>query len=218
MDKADEVQHFALLATLYRALPSARGQGSLNEQCIEASRRSMKEHIECEAQHREFGDDQGWSFYIHWTILQAPFTPFLVLFCNVLATYNANDLAMIDAFARSIGRTHYSKAAQKLHRMCAIFSQVANLYVKARKTTDVRITPQQHQPQITMSATPMNGPSAAVPASQTQPWGMLAPYVDAMNFEGDPMMEWGDMNNMNWAYWLQHNQNVLNILENTSPP
>jgi hypothetical protein len=208
IDKADEVQHYALLATLYRCMPTeGQGRNSLNKDCIESARLSISHHLNCAGDFREI-DDEVWSFYLHWTILQAPFAPFLVLFCNVLTTHDTADLARIEAFAESINGNHFSDAAMKLHRMCSIFSQVAKLYLEAR-TPEVRSYTQQ-------GPMPLGITQGGIPA--TQPWGPLAPYVDAMNFAGDPMMDWGDMTNMNWTDWLQGNQSVMTILENNSPP
>jgi hypothetical protein len=210
IDKADDVQFYALLATLYRVMPSAESHGgsTLNQECIAAARTAITQHLLCTHEFREI-DDEVWSFYLHWTVLQAPFAPFLILFCNVLTTHDMEDLARIEAFANSIAGNHFSDAAQKLHRMCSVFSQVAKLYVEAR-TPEVHTYVQQ-TPQIAIGVAQNTMPT-------TQPWGPLAPYVDAMNFAGDPMMNWGDMTSMNWTDWLQGNQSVMNILENNSPP
>ncbi len=67
------------------------------------------------------------------TILYSPFTPFIVIFCHVIETSNADDLQRLDQFAASLQPVlSISQAIEKLHRLCKVLYQVAALYVEAK--------------------------------------------------------------------------------------
>jgi len=86
-------------------------------------------------------------------ILQAPFTPFIVIFCNVIlhcspSDLNAlSDLQALSDFVASIESCRtVSEGADKLYKMCHLFLQVAKLYVEA-KAKDTAHQASSAQPQ-----------------------------------------------------------------------
>lgn len=67
------------------------------------------------------------------TILYAPFTPFIVLFCHVIETSNADDLRRLDRFTVGLQPVvSMSQGIEKLHRLCNVLYHVAALYVEAK--------------------------------------------------------------------------------------
>lgn len=67
------------------------------------------------------------------TILYAPFTPFIVLFCHVIETSDAEDLRRLDRFAAGLQPVlSVSRAVEKLHGLCRLLSRVAALYVETK--------------------------------------------------------------------------------------
>jgi hypothetical protein len=71
---------------------------------------------------------------LHRAILQAPFTPFTVIFSNVILHYDPSDLNTLSNFVLSIESCRtVSEGADKLYKMCHLFLQVARLYVEAKR-------------------------------------------------------------------------------------
>lgn len=152
MLKAGEVGHWTALTLVYRAIPSAHSTNSTsstcNAECIEAARTAFRCHEECmNLTSSSLFAKVG---YLHWysffwvsrkfltdkhyrTILFTPFTPFIVLFCHVIETFNMDDLQRLAQFVASLQPAFsMSQPVEKLHRLCQVLHQVAALYVEAR--------------------------------------------------------------------------------------
>ncbi|KAJ9666343.1 hypothetical protein H2201_003531 [Coniosporium apollinis] len=82
-----------------------------------------------------------WPEYIQWTILHCPFTPFMVVFCHVIATLSAEDLARLEAFVRSLQPTgRSSEGLDKAYRLFNLFYVLAKSYVQCKTGPSVDIT------------------------------------------------------------------------------
>ncbi|KAK3695874.1 hypothetical protein B0T22DRAFT_497716 [Podospora appendiculata] len=130
---SDEVSYWGSLCLIYRAIPAQAGSGSssFNEECIAAARRSTDCHLMC----MEMCDKNLFvqCAYLHWTILYVPFIPYLVLFCHVIETSDADDLRRMGDFVGSLQPVcPVSEAIDKLHRVCQVLVNVATLYVEAK--------------------------------------------------------------------------------------
>ncbi|KAB5559949.1 hypothetical protein GE09DRAFT_1172783 [Coniochaeta sp. 2T2.1] len=147
--KTDEVSHGSTAALIYRAIPpSEPGRPSMfNDKCIAVARDAFTTHQRCmetTAQSPFLN-----AAYLHWTILYAPFAPFIVLFCHVIETSDKEDLERLELFVDSLNISRaVSGAVDKLHRMCRIMADVAVLYVEAKdnekKTLDANMAPLGH--------------------------------------------------------------------------
>ncbi|KAI1258936.1 fungal-specific transcription factor domain protein [Xylariaceae sp. FL1019] len=129
--KSDVVSFLASLALTYRALPpnGARSR-TFADECIDMARASMRCHHEAISLMR---DKSLQIVYIHWTILYAPFIPFIVIFCLVIETSDAEDLNRLREFVRSLEpATDMSSSVRKLHQLCQVLCNVAELYVEAK--------------------------------------------------------------------------------------
>ncbi|KAI0391910.1 fungal-specific transcription factor domain protein [Xylariaceae sp. FL0594] len=146
--KSDEVSYLQTLTLTYRALPptgTGTGTGTgrsrtFADECIDAARASMR----CYQETIDMIDQGGAAdvvshslkiVYIHWTILYAPFIPFIVVFCLVIETADREgDLRRLADFVRSLETAcEFSGAVRKLHRLCQVLYTIAELYVEAKK-------------------------------------------------------------------------------------
>ncbi|KAI0111290.1 hypothetical protein GGR51DRAFT_509600 [Nemania sp. FL0031] len=139
--KSDEVSFLSSLALTYRALPpNGPRSRAFADECIDAARASIASHLEATALMQ---DEQSLKIvYIHWTILYAPFIPFIVIFCLVIETSDGNgaggDLARLAAFVRSLENAcEVSSSVRKLHQLCQVLYNVAELYVEAKAAEPV---------------------------------------------------------------------------------
>ncbi|KAI2602767.1 fungal-specific transcription factor domain-containing protein [Hypoxylon sp. NC1633] len=131
MLKSDEVSYLSSLALTYRAMPSAGSRSrTFSDECIDAARAAML----CHQQAMGMMDDQSLRIgYIHWTILYAPFIPFIVIFCLVIETSSEEDLRRLAEFVQSLeAATDLSHSIAKLHRLCEVLYTVAQLYIEAK--------------------------------------------------------------------------------------
>ncbi|KAH9905404.1 fungal-specific transcription factor domain protein [Xylariomycetidae sp. FL2044] len=130
--KSDEVSYLSSLALACRAMPPTPGGRSrtFSDECIDVARAAMRSHLEA----MEMMDDQSLKIvYIHWTLLYAPFIPFIVIFCLVIETLDAGDLQRLADFVRSLAPTcAVSPAAARLYQLCQVLNDVATLYVGAK--------------------------------------------------------------------------------------
>ncbi|RYP07504.1 hypothetical protein DL765_009137 [Monosporascus sp. GIB2] len=138
--KSDEISFYSSLTLVYRALPPRPGSGSaFSPECIETAREAMRVHQHCI---RMVADSEYMTrAYIHWTILYAPFIPFIVLFCHIIETLNiGDDLSRLSEFIASLeGSRGASQASEKLHRLCQVLYNVAVLYLEAKQQAQAAV-------------------------------------------------------------------------------
>ncbi|RYP22634.1 hypothetical protein DL767_008995 [Monosporascus sp. MG133] len=129
--KSDEVAYLSSLTLVYRALPPM-GQRSRTfaDECIDAARAAMRSHQET----MDMNDNKALKVgHLHWTIIYAPFIPFIVIFCLVIETSDAEDLQRLADFVKSLeGAKDVSASVGKLHHLCQVLYSVALLYVEAK--------------------------------------------------------------------------------------
>jgi hypothetical protein len=136
MFKSDQVSHWSTLTLVYRAIPPAPGfPSSFSAECIEAARSAFRMHFECMDlinNSPQFGGHREAS-YINWTILYNPFVPFIVLFCHVIETSNAEDLERLSNFVKSLESSRATvSSVDKLYKLGQVLYNVATLYVEAK--------------------------------------------------------------------------------------
>lgn len=134
---SDVVMHYSTCALIQRAV--SPDNFTFNQECLESSRAALAAHMRANAQFNTNGNEELWSGYIHWSILNAPFTPFIVIFCYVIQENESSDLDSLFDFVASLESCRtISEGADRLYKMCHMFSQIAKLYVQAKtqeKTT-----------------------------------------------------------------------------------
>ena len=71
-----------------------------------------------------------WHSFLQWTVLWCPFIPYTVLFGNVIADRNADDLELLGnvvGFMEAVATM--GPGIGKLHRACRTFYQIASIYL-----------------------------------------------------------------------------------------
>ncbi|KAH6639093.1 fungal-specific transcription factor domain-containing protein [Boeremia exigua] len=134
----DVVVHYSTCALVLRAL--SPDSNTFNEECLEYSRAALVAHMRCNSQFNTKATTQLWSGYIHWSILQAPITPFMALFCNAIYNTDRTDLNSLTGFVSSLESCRkVSEGAESLYKMCLLFLKIAEIYIEA-KEKEVRDT------------------------------------------------------------------------------
>ncbi|PNH38136.1 hypothetical protein VD0004_g8669 [Verticillium dahliae] len=133
---SDEVLRLGLLTMVYRAAPRPAGSSTtFTAECINAARVTLARHQDCMVV-LDKTESALFPTYIHWTLLFAPFIPFIVIFCQVIETQDQEDLARLHAFITSIKNAPaVSDAAAKMHRLFEVLYSVALRYVEFRVST-----------------------------------------------------------------------------------
>lgn len=146
---SDVVVHYSTVTLIQRA--ASKDNNVFNQDCLESARAALVAHQRCSQQFNTKGNEDLWSGYVHWcvkvpqsipnyqlmylsrSILQAPFTPFIVIFCYAISTCSHSDLASLSDFVFSLESCRtVSEGADKLYKLCHLFLQVAKLYVEAK--------------------------------------------------------------------------------------
>lgn len=129
---SDIVVHYSTLTLIQRA--SSADNVTFNSDCLESARKSLKAHMKCSRQFNVKGNEEMWSGYVHWSLLQAPFTPFIVLFCNTIKHCNEQDLITLSDFVISLESVRAtSEGAERLYKVCHLFLLVSKHYLEAKK-------------------------------------------------------------------------------------
>ncbi|KAM0473748.1 hypothetical protein ACHAP7_008080 [Fusarium lateritium] len=222
---SDDVLRLSLRTLIYRATPSPpNSRGTFIPECVEAARATLQRHQDCMDL---LGQDNTIYFpsYVHWTLLFAPFIPFIVVFCQVIETQDQTDLARLHSFCTSMETSiPLSDAAAKTHRLFQVLYTVALRYIEFRT-----ISP---PPEQTQASAELNNYLAALgfpPAGinnggpmnpdQTgafsQPLGDMGMIDDAEGQRGANTMMWMG-NTAQLGEWFNSSQQMMELLEEPS--
>ncbi|PYH69233.1 putative C6 transcription factor [Aspergillus vadensis CBS 113365] len=136
--KADKVARLSVQTLIYRAIPPQGTQGTFIHECIQTARSALEVHQDCMAEVKEMTEHIK-AAYFHWTILYAPFVPFIVIFCHAIALSSWDDLARLEDFVASLQPNCFlSEAISKLYQLCHVLSNVARLYIEAKEQVQVK--------------------------------------------------------------------------------
>ncbi|KAE8135088.1 hypothetical protein BDV38DRAFT_294908 [Aspergillus pseudotamarii] len=139
---SDDVLRLSLLTLVYRAAPPTKDSSttfSLN--CIKAAKATLQRHHDCIDVIRNLGSIY-FAKYIHWTLLFAPFSPFIVIFCHIIETQDQSYLPHLHAFVESIKLAPMvSDAAARMYRLFLVLYNVALRYIEFRTSQQPGQTP-----------------------------------------------------------------------------
>ncbi|KAF2258211.1 fungal-specific transcription factor domain-containing protein [Lojkania enalia] len=128
----DVVMHYSTASLIQRAVSS--DNVTFNQDCLDSARAALIAHQRASEQFNVKGKEDLWSGYLHWSVLQAPFTPFIVIFSNAISKCDDADLSQLSDFVSSLESCRtVSEGADKLYKMCHLFLQVAKLYIEAKR-------------------------------------------------------------------------------------
>ncbi|PKS09332.1 hypothetical protein jhhlp_003946 [Lomentospora prolificans] len=225
LSTSDDVLRLSLLTLVHRAAPREKASPTtFTQDCIKAARETLARHQDC-MNVLEGANSTLFSIYIHWTLLYAPFIPFIVIFCHVIETQDREDLARLHAFNASMqSAPTVSEAAGKVYRLFQVLYSVALRYVEFRTSTP---QPDQMEASAQMDAYlsalgfPSSAPGEPVQASNfiAQPFGPggvpgggLGPGpVDAAR-TGSPMA-WLGNGAAQLDDWLYSNSQMIGMLQ-----
>jgi hypothetical protein len=115
------------------------------------------------------------------SILQAPFTPFIVMFCNAISTCSRPDLASLSEFVLSLESCRtVSEGAEKLYKLCYLFMSVAKLYIEAKSK---EAASQTHPTPSSMASAPSTEAFYVTPDGQQGDFGgvnQFDPFLSAL--------------------------------------
>ncbi|RAL09064.1 putative C6 transcription factor [Aspergillus homomorphus CBS 101889] len=136
---SDKIARKSVLTLIYRAIPPPRdSQSTFVIECIATARDALELLKETMIEVKEMTENIQAS-YLHWTVLYAPFVPFVVLFCHTIATSSWEDLNRLEEFVLCVQPNCFlSEAIAKLYRLCQVLSNVARLYIEAKAQAQAR--------------------------------------------------------------------------------
>ncbi|KAI5461500.1 fungal-specific transcription factor domain-containing protein [Mariannaea sp. PMI_226] len=219
---SDDVLRLSLLTLAYRASPPPPGSRTpFVPECIEAARATLQRHQDCMAIVQN-AHALYFHSYIHWTLLFAPFTPFIVLFCQVIETQDERDLASMHNFITSTeSAPTVSEAAAKMCRLFQVLYSVAIRYIEFRTSTPPADQTQANA-ELNTYLTALGFPPVGPEQPQDQRVSGLGQSQPAFGntmggggvLDQNPMMWMG--NTAQLEDWFNSNQQMMELLEEPS--
>ncbi|KAG5811321.1 hypothetical protein H9Q74_004839 [Fusarium xylarioides] len=226
---SDDVLRLSLLTLIYRATPGPpNSKVTFIPECIEAARATLHRHQDCMDL---LGRDNTVYFpsYVHWTLLFAPFIPFIVVFCQVIETQDQTDLARLHSFCTSLETTiQLSDAAAKTHRLFQVLYTVALRYIEFRTSTppadQTQASAELNNYLAALGFPPAglnNGVQQSTHMEPSQPGAFSQPLGDMSMLDGadgqrgaNTMMWMG--NTAQLGEWFNSSQQMMELLEEPS--
>ncbi|KAH6839621.1 fungal-specific transcription factor-like protein [Chaetomium sp. MPI-CAGE-AT-0009] len=183
--------------------------------CIQTARETLSRHQECMA----VVDRNAvglFSTYMNWTILFAPFVPFIVLFCQVIEARDRTDLARLEGFVTSLQpHTAVSEAVDRLHRLFHVLHTVALQYLDSQAGAG-RDDQQASTVDNCLAALGFPSQPGLVFQEAAYPTGGTADANDSAFQRGvNPMIWMG--NGTELEDWFYNNEQMMHILEDGFP-
>ncbi|KAJ6185489.1 hypothetical protein N7519_006790 [Penicillium mononematosum] len=194
----DKVNRLAIMTLIYRAIPASTDSGRVATfipECVETAREALEIHRQCVAALNETDYIMKIS-YMHWAILMSPFVPFIVIFCNIITTSNADDLARLEEFVASLQPlSTFSQSIERLYNLSSVLGTVARLYFEANTRTQTAADQNQNlievgqEFDVYLSAlglaptNPMNPPNSSSQMGNSQGYFPDNPGMDVSSAE-----------------------------------
>ncbi|KAI5263839.1 hypothetical protein E4T47_08897 [Aureobasidium subglaciale] len=141
--KSNSVVIGCLRTLIYRSVVPAASEThiSLDPRCVLAARDTIRYHLDV-TEMLQAKQDGSATDYASWTILNCPFTPFVVLFCHIISTFDEDDLILLQSFTMSLEvmDTRSPNSIKDFHNLCEAFSSLARQYVTACKNASSEST------------------------------------------------------------------------------
>ena len=209
--ESDSILHYSTVTLVQHATMSAQSGAS---PALGSARHALWLSIDIKKRHKDLPESM-WSAHCHWTLLHAPFTPFTVTFCHIIAnpTTASEDPQLLGDFVATLkSLSHLSEGVAKLYRLCDIFQKVADLYVKAKAQEAMRTAIQSNsavpttqplmQPSMQPAINDIDGYLSAI--------GFAPPAMD--NFANNPTG--GDQLDATYLNdWFQGNSSLIGLLD-----
>ncbi|KAJ5652347.1 transcriptional regulator family: Fungal Specific TF [Penicillium longicatenatum] len=121
-----DFNYYSILTTIIRARSSVLKSRLVCEDCLYAAREGL---ITLRALQEAFSTDEisvnAYPYFLTWTMLLFPLSPFFVLFCNVVATSDHRDFGMIKEITGNLRQ--FAKANASIGKLYGLFSKFLDL-------------------------------------------------------------------------------------------
>ncbi|KAJ5886524.1 transcriptional regulator family: Fungal Specific TF [Penicillium subrubescens] len=121
-----DFNYYSILTTIIRARSSVLKSRLVCEECLYAARKALttlRALQEAFSGHAMSMD--SYPYFLTWTMLLVPLSPFFVLFCNVVATSDHRDYEMIRTITDDLRQ--FAKANASIGKLCALFAKFLDL-------------------------------------------------------------------------------------------
>ncbi|KAL6415588.1 putative C6 transcription factor [Ilyonectria robusta] len=139
----DRVTCLSLLTLIYRSIPSeGLSSSAFCEDCIATAKATLTEHEKCIATMAENQLQSSFlGIYVNWSLMQSPFIPFIVLFCEIVETSESSDLGCLSALVETLQSAstsvHYPICGKQFRLFKALYDvAVKYVEVKASRADD----------------------------------------------------------------------------------
>ncbi|WQF78917.1 hypothetical protein CDEST_03931 [Colletotrichum destructivum] len=126
-----KVMYYTTATLICRAKTLHASTPSFSADCLDNARRAFDSHHECVPM---INDDRHiMNVYLHWRVLQTPFIPVIVIFCNIIETQDEDDAQRLRNFVSSLERgAHLSPSAREFYQMCEDLNRIAQKHMETR--------------------------------------------------------------------------------------
>ncbi|KAJ5288617.1 transcriptional regulator family: Fungal Specific TF [Penicillium angulare] len=142
-----DFNYYSALTTLIRARSSVLKSRLVCEDCLYAARKAL---TTLRALQEAFSDDEtsvdSYPYFLTWTMLLFPLSPFFVLFCNVVATSDHRDFEMIKKITGDLHQ--FARANASIGKLYGLFSKFLDLCAPLIKQNPCPSNADQHIPGI----------------------------------------------------------------------
>ncbi|KAJ6032247.1 transcriptional regulator family: Fungal Specific TF [Penicillium herquei] len=128
-----DFNYYSALTTLIRARSSVLKSRMVCEDCLYAARKAL---TTLRALQEAFSSDatsvDSYPYFLTWTMLLFPLSPFFVLFCNVVATSDHRDFEMMKKITGDLRQ--FAKANASIGKLYGLFTKFLDLCAPLIKT------------------------------------------------------------------------------------
>lgn len=210
---SDEVLRLSLLTLVYRAAPpTTESPTTFSSNCIKAAEATLQRHRDCIDVIRQNGSIY-FGKYIHWTLLFAPFSPFIVIFCHVIETQDQSYLSHLHAFVESIkSAPAVSDAAARMYRLFLVLYNVAVRYIEFRTAQQPGQAPACAEMDEYLSALGLSAPPVHQSGSQSLSTEPSYEFIRRESVQGEEPMMWMG-NEAGLDGWFSSNRAIMGLLQ-----
>ncbi|KAJ5885120.1 transcriptional regulator family: Fungal Specific TF [Penicillium taxi] len=127
-----DFNYYSALTTFIQARSSALKSRLVCEDCLFAARKTLTTLQDLLGAVDDTDSVDSYPYFLTWTMLLFPLTPFYVLFCNVVATSNLRDFEMIKKITDDLRQ--FTKANASIGKLYRLFSKFLDLSAPLIKT------------------------------------------------------------------------------------
>lgn len=153
-----ELAFFSVQTVIYQSSTETLGDPHFTDANLKAARAALLRVQEARILSRSAQYDSKYmkASFMNWTIFYYPFTPFFVLFCNVVRTNQPGDYAAMQEFVAYLGEARdMSNSIAKLYKLCSLFLSLITSITNGRSRPTANFHSQQlYAKQADTTATP----------------------------------------------------------------